>query len=156
MSANAAPTPSSSKVEVGDSSGTEDAMTRPIGKFNPEIKAGLTVAPEVVYSPIVPLPEFATNSLPPDKAMPAGPFNPEIKAGLTVAPEVVYSPIVPVSESVTKISPPGLAAGIMQSAAETKPSRTARKAHDGSPELYVLCVFIGMITKGGKHTINQC
>ena len=115
MSANAAPTPSSSKVEVGDSSGTEDAMTRPIGKFNPEIKAGLTVAPEVVYSPIV-----------------------------------------PVSESVTKISPPGLAAGIMQSAAETKPSRTARKAHDGSPELYVLCVFIGMITKGGKHTINQC
>ena len=113
------------------------------------------VAPELVYSPIVPLPLFTTNRFPPDKAMPVGRFNPEIKALLTVAPEVVYSPIVPDPSFTTKICP-RVAAGIMQSAAETKPSRTARKAHDGSPELYVLCVFIGMITKGGKHTINQC
>ncbi len=96
MSANAAPTPSSSKVEVGDSSGTEDAMTRPIGKFNPEIKAGLTVAPEVVYSPIVLLFSFVTNRSVPENAMSPGKFNPiEIKAGLIGAPEVVYSPIGP-------------------------------------------------------------
>src|SRR2546429_2203032 len=35
----------------------------------------LTVAPEVVYSPIVPLAPFATNRFPPETAMPVGVFN---------------------------------------------------------------------------------
>jgi hypothetical protein len=59
-----APTPSTSKIKVGDASGTDDAMAMPIGRFNPEIKAALTVAPEVVYSPIVPLPMFVTKICP--------------------------------------------------------------------------------------------
>src|SRR5208283_4445551 len=37
---------------------------------NPVISEAFTVAPEVVYSPIVPL-EFATNRVDPDTAMPA-------------------------------------------------------------------------------------
>ena len=75
----------------------------PVGLFNPETRAAFTVAPEVVYSPIVPAPEFATNRSEPDTAMPAGSLNPEISAAFTVAPEVVYSPIVP-SPFPTKIS----------------------------------------------------
>ena len=67
------------------------------GEFNPEISEAFTVAPEVVYSPIVPLPSFATNRFDPDTAMPIGSFNPEISEAFTVAPEVVYSPIVPLS-----------------------------------------------------------
>ena len=67
-----APTPSSSKIEVADASGTDDAMAMPTGKFNPEIKAGLTVAPEVVYSPIVPLFSFVTNRSAPENAMSPG------------------------------------------------------------------------------------
>ena len=53
-------------------------------------------APEVVYSPIVPVKVFETNRSEPETAMPTGPLNPETKAGFTVAPEVVYSPIVPI------------------------------------------------------------
>ena len=49
----------------------------------------------VVYSPIVPVLELATNKSEPDTAMPIGPLNPEINEAFTVAPEVVYSPIVP-------------------------------------------------------------
>src|SRR5207302_2558988 len=96
--------PSSSSVQVEDASGT-DAETTAIatGPFNPETRAAFTVAPEVVYSPIVPLadpkvPKLVTNKFPPDTAMPLGKFNPETSAGLTVAPEVVYSPIVPVAD----------------------------------------------------------
>ena len=94
FSANTAPTPSTSKIKVGDASGTDDAMAMPIGKFNPEIRAVLTVAPEVVYSPMVLPASFVTNRFPPETAIANGAFNPEIKAVLTVAPEVVYSPIV--------------------------------------------------------------
>ena len=65
------------------------------------ISEAFTVAPEVVYSPIVPL-EFATNRVDPDTAMPAGPpLNPVISDAFTVAPEVVYSPIVPLAVFVT-------------------------------------------------------
>jgi hypothetical protein len=106
-----APAPSSSKIKVGDASGTDDPMAMPIGTFNPEIKAALTIAPEVVYSPTVPLPDvapftFVTNRFPPDTAIPSGPVSPETSAGFTVAPEVVYSPIVPWVTVVTNRSPP--------------------------------------------------
>src|SRR5271157_5766997 len=65
------------------------------GSANPEISEGFTVAPEVVYWPIVPLKSSVTNRFDPDTAMPSGRPNPEISEGFTVAPEVVYSPIVP-------------------------------------------------------------
>src|SRR5207253_4408836 len=93
----------------------ENAM--PYGPFV-EMKALLTVAPEVVYSPTVLPLMFATNRFPPDNARPSAPFNPEIKALLTVAPEVVYSPIVLLPKFATKIWP-RLVAGMTQSAAAT-------------------------------------
>ena len=59
-----APTPSSSKVKVGDASGTDDRelTTMPTGPFNPEeMKELLIVAPVVaLYSPIVLLLAFVT------------------------------------------------------------------------------------------------
>src|SRR5438067_11766717 len=69
------------------------------GKSSPDTKAAFTVAPEVVYSLMVPLPsvaspELVTNNLSPDTAMPCGLSNPETSA-FTVAPDVVYLPIVP-------------------------------------------------------------
>ena len=67
----------------------------PQGSFNPETREAFTVAPDVVYSPIVPLPKFVTNRFDPDTAMPIGQFNPETREAFTVAPDVVYSPIVP-------------------------------------------------------------
>jgi hypothetical protein len=56
---------------------SERDTAMPAGMLNPEIRAGFTVAPEVVYSPIVPLPEFATNRSEPNTTMPAGLLNPE-------------------------------------------------------------------------------
>jgi hypothetical protein len=64
------------------------------GPDNPEISAAFTVAPEVMYSPIVPALAFVTNRSEPDTAMPSGNNNPEISAAFTVAPEVVYLPTV--------------------------------------------------------------
>ena len=61
------------------------------------IEAVLTAGAPVValYSPIVPLPPFATHRFPPDTAMPIGPFNPETSEAFTAAPVVaLYSPIV--------------------------------------------------------------
>ena len=59
-----APIPSSSKIKVGDASGTDEGelTTIPNGLFNPEeMKALLIVAPVVaLYSPIVLLPPFVT------------------------------------------------------------------------------------------------
>ena len=78
----------------------------PAGSFNPEISAAFTVAPAVVYSPIVPAPAFVTNRSEPTTAMPKGTFNPEIRAAFTVAPAVVYSPIVPAPAFVTNRSEP--------------------------------------------------
>ena len=52
-------------------------------------------APDVVYSPIVPALQLATNRSDPDTAMPVGEFNPETREAFTTAPDVVYSPIVP-------------------------------------------------------------
>src|SRR5215469_1873895 len=77
------------------------------GSLKPEISAGFTVAPEISYSPIVPLP-FKTNRSGPDIAMEIGSFKPEIRTGFIAAPEVAYSPIVPSpvvpeGESVTNI-----------------------------------------------------
>ena len=57
----------------------------PVGLLNPEINAGFTVAPEVVYSPIVPVFWFVTNRLEPDSAMPQGLINPEISAGCSAS-----------------------------------------------------------------------
>ena len=54
-----------------------------------------TVAPEVVYSPTVPVSLFATNRSEPDTAMPVGSLSPVMNEAFTVAPEVVYSPTVP-------------------------------------------------------------
>jgi hypothetical protein len=51
-----------------DGSGT---TAIPHGPFNPVISEAFTVAPEVVYSPIVP--SFPTNRFDPDSAMPAMP-----------------------------------------------------------------------------------
>ena len=47
------------------------------GAFSPEIRAWFTVAPAVVYSPIVPVPASATNRFEPETAMPFGKLNPE-------------------------------------------------------------------------------
>jgi hypothetical protein len=59
---------------------------------SPEISDALTVVPEVVYSPTVPV-TFATNKSLPDIAIPVAPPAPaEISDALTVAPEVMYSP----------------------------------------------------------------
>jgi hypothetical protein len=73
----------------------------PLGLFNPEISEAFTVAPEMVYSPIVPPLEFVTNRFDPETAMPVGLSSPEISEAFTVAPEVVYSPIVPLLVFVT-------------------------------------------------------
>jgi len=69
--------------------------------LNPVISDAFTVAPEVVYSPIVPLAVFVTNRFDPDTAMPNGSSNPVISEAFSVAPEVVYSPIVPLAVFVT-------------------------------------------------------
>ena len=60
------------------------------------ISEEFTVAPEVVYSPIVPAYQFVTNKSDPDTTMLTGSFkpDPEISEAFTVVPEVVYSPIV--------------------------------------------------------------
>ena len=71
----------------------------PKGPFNPVMSEAFTVAPEVVYSPIVPSPKFVTKRFDPDMAMSPGRFNPEMSEAFTVAPEVVYSPTVPSSSS---------------------------------------------------------
>ena len=60
-----------------------------------------TVAPEVVYSPIVPVPLFVTNRFEPDAAIPYGLLNPATSEAFTVAPEVEYSLIVSVTVSAT-------------------------------------------------------
>jgi hypothetical protein len=125
-----APTPSNSKVKVGDASGTDDRelTTMPTGSFNPEeMKELLMVVPVVaLYSPIVLLLRFATNRFPPDNAMPAGKFNPEeMKELLMVAPVVaLYSPIVLLLAFVTKISARPVT-GMRQSAATTAAKRTS-------------------------------
>ena len=60
------------------------------------INEALTVAPESVYSPILPpepVPLFATNKSFPEIAIPYGLFNPEISEALLVAPVIAYSPM---------------------------------------------------------------
>ena len=107
-----APTPSSSKVKVGDASGTDDRelTTMPVGPFNPEeMKELLIIAPVVaLYSPIVLLTLLATSRFPPENAMPSGVINPEeMKELLMVAPVVaLYSPIVSLPAFVTSRFPP--------------------------------------------------
>ena len=55
----------------GEDSGIAEGLTiaRPIGPFNPEISAGFTVAPAVVYSAIGPATGFTTNRSEPESAM---------------------------------------------------------------------------------------
>ena len=67
----------------------------PCGSPKPETRDAFTTDPDIVYSPIVPVPSFATNRFEPDAAMPNGSINPETSEGFTTAPDVVYSPIVP-------------------------------------------------------------
>jgi hypothetical protein len=79
----------------------------PTGEGNPETSAAFTVAPEVVYLPIVPG-LLTTNKSEPELAMYPNPppLNPETNEAFTVAPEVVYLPIVPVSVFTTNKSEP--------------------------------------------------
>jgi hypothetical protein len=68
----------------------------PSGLFNPEMRVALTVAPEVVYSPMALEPKFETNRFEPATRMPNESFSPDgTSAAFTVAPDVVYSPTVP-------------------------------------------------------------
>jgi len=62
-----------------------------MGPLNPEISDAFTVAPEVVYSPIVPPASFATKRSDPETTIPTGPCNPVTSDVFTVDPEVVYS-----------------------------------------------------------------
>jgi hypothetical protein len=74
-------TDSNISPKVPLASGTGDAdpeRTTLSGPSNPEISEALTVAPEVVYSPIVPDREFVTNKSDPETTRPIGPDNPEI------------------------------------------------------------------------------
>ncbi len=77
-----------------DGSGTAEAefTAMPMGPLNPVMSEAFTVLPEVVYSPTVPLPTFATNRFDPDIAMPSGKPNPVTSDAFTLPPEVVYSP----------------------------------------------------------------
>src|SRR5579863_10081681 len=83
------------------------ATAMPIGPANPETREAFTVAPDVVYSPIVPALILVTNRSDPDRARSSGvPLNPEIMEAFTVAPDVVYWPIVPAPLFVTNRSEP--------------------------------------------------
>jgi hypothetical protein len=87
----------------------------PVGPFNPVISEAFTVAPDVVYSPSVPLNRLETNRVPPDTAIPTGESNPVMREEFTVAPEVVYALIVLLALLATKISSPRATAGVAQS-----------------------------------------
>ncbi len=76
-----------------DGSGTALVVTAMLeGLLSPELSEALTVVPEVVYWPIVPVAEFVfvTKMSDPDTAIATGRFSPEMSEALTVAPEVVY------------------------------------------------------------------
>ena len=145
-----APIPSSSKGKVGDASGTDEGelTTMPTGSFNPEeMKELLMVAPVVaLYSPIVSLPAFVTNRLPPENTVIRGSLNPEeMKELLIVAPVVaLYSPIVLLLAFVTKIWARPVT-GMRQSAATTAAKRSAAKGRESGPELDLVSVFIGLL-----------
>jgi hypothetical protein len=80
-----------------DGSGVS-TTTMPNGLSIPETNAGFTVVPDVVYSPIVPLPKLvpqvATNRFDPSTVIPNGSCNPETSEAFIVDPSVPYSPIV--------------------------------------------------------------
>jgi len=61
-----------------------------VGSFYPEISAGSTVSPDIVYLPIVPVLELTTNKSFPATAISVGKVSPEISAGFTGIPESVY------------------------------------------------------------------
>ena len=76
-----------SASELGSGDGRSGGSYRiSTGPSNPEISEAFTVAPEVVYSPIVPVPLFATNRSDPETTIPCGKLNPEISEAFTVAP----------------------------------------------------------------------
>jgi len=75
----------------------------------PTTREAFTVAPDVVYSPIVSLVEFVTNRSDPDTAMPAGLGQLRDKGGIDLQTDVVYSPTVPVEELATNRSDPDTA-----------------------------------------------
>src|SRR6266496_4273230 len=100
---NVAVRANNSKAQVEDASGTDAETTAmSVGSFNPEISAGSTVSPDIVYLPIVPVLELTTNKSFPATAISVGKVSPEISAGFTGIPESVYSPIVPVPGALPK------------------------------------------------------
>jgi hypothetical protein len=105
--------PETTSKKLDGSGTTVGTIAMPLGLLNPDIRAGFTVAPSVVYSPIVPLrvsgSKWVTNRSDPDTAIPTGKANPDISAGFTVAPEVVYLPIVPATPFATNRSEPDTA-----------------------------------------------
>src|SRR5580698_2914547 len=68
------------------SRGGPGLIVMPKGSPNPEIRDTLTVAPESVYSPMVPLAAFAINRSLPEIAMALGSFVSEISDALMVDP----------------------------------------------------------------------
>ena len=72
--------------------------------------APFTASPDIVYSPIVPVPMpllvFVTNRLAPSVAIANGLDSPVMSEAFTVAPIVVYSPTIPGPELVTNRSDP--------------------------------------------------
>src|SRR5439155_73633 len=109
--------------------------SRALGKVSPETSVGFTVAPEVVYSPIVPLagsvPPFTTNNLSPEITMPPGKVSPETSAGFISAPEVVYlamlpAPGAPWPEFTTNICAQVVPGRAESAAAAVKPERIDR------------------------------
>ena len=70
----------------------------PSGSVSPLMSEAFTVAPEVAYSPTVPmLVLLTTNRSEPDTAMRVGSLSPVMNEAFTVPPEPVYSPTVPAS-----------------------------------------------------------
>lgn len=83
------------------------------------INAAFTIAPEVVYSPMVPVELLTTKRLFPDTATALGKFKPLISEEFIIAPDVLYSPIVPVSSFATNRFPPDKAIPVGNPSPET-------------------------------------
>ena len=119
-----APIPSSSKIKVGDASGTDERTTMPAGLFNPEEMKELLIGAPVValYSPTVLFPLFVTNRFPPENAMLNESFNPEEMKELLIGAPVValYSPIVLLPALATNRFPPNNAMPVGKSNPEMK------------------------------------
>src|SRR5205823_4388535 len=128
--------------------------SRALGKVSPETSVGFTVAPEVVYSPIVPLagsvPPFTTNNLSPETTMPPGKLSPETSAGFTSAPEVVYSLIVPARRFATNSLSPEIAMPCGKVSPETSAGFIS------APEVVYLAMLPAPGSPWPEFTTNIC